>query len=110
MLTPMKSLFAAGIPHFILEFAILVCPFVEIWKLHLPMAKKLVVGAMFMSGLLTCFSALQTITHTIALDRKHTDPDITWDGLNDQIWAVCDVNLASFASKHLHQPVVRALV
>jgi|TARA_R110002003_G_scaffold122_1_gene10995 hypothetical protein len=106
----MKSLFAAGIPHFVLEVAILVCPLVEIWKLHLPMAKKLVVGAMFMSGLLTCGSALGTIAHTISLDKKHTDPDLTWDGLDDQIWAVCDVNLASFASKYFRQPVVRAIV
>lgn len=45
-----------------------------------------------------CGSALGTIVHTVELSKK-VDKDLTWDGLDDQIWAVCDVNLASFASK-----------
>lgn len=45
-----------------------------------------------------CGSALGTIVHTAALDRKNNQ-DLTYDGLDDQIWAVCDVNLASFASQ-----------
>lgn len=51
-LTPMISLFGAGIPHFILEVAILLCPLVEVSKLQLRMSKKIAVVAMFMSGLL----------------------------------------------------------
>ncbi|KAJ4985281.1 hypothetical protein SVAN01_09226 [Stagonosporopsis vannaccii] len=97
-LTPMMSLFGAGIPHFIIELAILVCPLFEIWKLHLPIKRKLAVAVMFSAGLAVCVSALMTIIHTLALDKK-MDKDLTWDGLEDQIWAVCDVNLASFANK-----------
>jgi hypothetical protein len=97
-LTPMISLFGAGIPHFILEVVILLCPLIEIWRLHLSTTKKLAVGAMFMSGIFVCGSALGTIIHTVALAKK-VNQDLTWDGLDDQIWAVCDVNLASFASK-----------
>jgi hypothetical protein len=101
----MLSLFGAGIPHFILEVAILLCPLVEIWRLHLPTVKKLAVAAMFTSGILVCASALGTIIHTVMLDKK-VDKDLTWDAIDDQIWAVCDVNLASFASKYqtLHLP------
>jgi hypothetical protein len=95
----MLSLFGAGIPHFILEVAILLCPLVEIWRLHLPTVKKLAVAAMFTSGILVCASALGTIIHTVMLDKK-VDKDLTWDAIDDQIWAVCDVNLASFASKY----------
>jgi hypothetical protein len=94
----MMSLFGAGIPHFIIELAILLCPLLEIWRLHLPLARKLAVAAMFTSGVLVCGSALGTIIHTVALDKK-VDTDLTWDGIDDQIWAVCDVNLASFASE-----------
>jgi hypothetical protein len=97
-LTPMMSVFAAGIPHFIIEIAILLCPLFEIWRLHLPFARKIAVAAMFASGLLVCGSALGTIIHTLALDKK-PDKDLTWDGIDDQIWAVCDVNLASLASE-----------
>jgi hypothetical protein len=97
-LTPMLSLFGAGIPHFILEVAILLCPLVEIWRLHMATTKKLAVAVMFTSGILVCGSALGTIIHTVSLD-KQVKKDLTWDGLNDQIWAVCDVNLASFASR-----------
>jgi hypothetical protein len=93
----MLSLFGAGIPHFILEVAILLCPLIEIWRLHLATLKKLAVAAMFTSGLLVCASAMGSIIHTVALSKK-TDTDLTWDGVDDQIWAVCDVNLASFAS------------
>jgi hypothetical protein len=96
----MMSLFGAGIPHFILEVVILLCPLIEIWRLHLATAKKLAVAAMFTSGVFVCCSALGTIIHTVALDKK-VDKDLTWDGIDDQIWAVCDVNLASFASKFL---------
>lgn len=101
-LTPMMSLFAAGIPHFVLEVAILLCPLTEIWKLHLATPKKIAVAAMFTSGFLVCASALGTIIHTVLLDQKDRgiDHDFTWDGLDDQIWAVCDVNLASFASQY----------
>lgn len=96
-LTPMMSLFAAGIPHFIIELGILLCPLFEIWKLHLPWRRKLAVAVMFTAGIAVCVSALMTIVHTLALDKK-MDTDLTWDGLEDQIWAVCDVNLASLAS------------
>jgi hypothetical protein len=97
----MLSLFAAGIPHFVLEIAILLCPLIEIWRLHLATPKKIAVAAMFTSGFLVCASALGTIIHTVALDQKDKslEQDLTWDGLDDQIWAVCDVNLASFASQ-----------
>jgi hypothetical protein len=97
-LTPMISLFAAGISHFVLEVAILLCPLIEIWRLHLATPKKLAVAVMFTSGLLVCASALGTIVHTVELSRK-VETDLTWDGLDDQIWAVCDVNLASLASE-----------
>jgi hypothetical protein len=98
-MTPMNSLFAAGIPHFIIEVAILLCPMIEIWRLHLKTTKKLAVAVMFASGSLVCCSALGTIIHTVMLDqRTGRDKDLTWDGIDDQIWAVCDVNLASFAS------------
>ncbi|KAL1611690.1 hypothetical protein SLS59_000409 [Nothophoma quercina] len=96
-LTPMMSLFGAGIPHFIIELLILICPLIEIWKLHLPWKRKLAVATMFLSGFAVCASALMTIIHTLALDKK-LDKDLTWDGIEDQIWAVCDVNLASLAS------------
>ncbi|XPS71185.1 hypothetical protein M3J09_003372 [Ascochyta lentis] len=107
-LTPMMSLFGAGIPHFIIEIAILLCPLLEIWKLHLPLKRKLAVAVMFTSGVLVCGSALMTIVHTFALDKK-ADRDLTWDGIEDQIWAVCDVNLASLAtSLPLLRPVFRS--
>ena len=94
----MLSLFAAGIPHFVIELAILVLPLFEIRKLHLPLRRRLAIAAMFSAGIAVCISALMTIIHTIALDKK-MDKDLTWDGLEDQIWAVCDVNLASLASE-----------
>ncbi|KAF2625855.1 hypothetical protein BU25DRAFT_344858 [Macroventuria anomochaeta] len=107
-LTPMMSLFGAGIPHFIIELFILLCPLVEIWKLHLPLKRKLAVAVMFIAGVAVCISALMTIVHTLALDKK-MDKDLTWDGLEDQIWAVCDVNLASLAtSLPLLRPVFRS--
>ncbi|KAI4946982.1 hypothetical protein J4E86_008605 [Alternaria arbusti] len=80
-LPPMMSLFAAAIPHFILEVAILLCPLYEISRLHISTARKVAVAAMFAAGLL------------------NPHPDLTYDGIDDQIWAVCDVNLASFASQ-----------
>lgn len=97
----MMSLFGTGIPHFVLEVAILFCPLIEIWRLHLATPKKIAVAAMFMSGFLVCASALGTIVHTVTLDKKEKvgKQDFTWDGLDDQIWAVCDVNLASLASQ-----------
>ena len=98
----MMSLFGAGIPHFIIELLILICPLIEIWKLHLPWKRKLAVATMFLSGFAVFASALMTIIHTLALDKK-LDKDLTWDGIEDQIWAVCDVNLASLASKYVQK-------
>jgi len=51
-LQPMMSLFAAAIPHFILEVAILLCPLYEISRLHISTARKVAVAAMFAAGLL----------------------------------------------------------
>lgn len=102
-ITPMISFNLTGIPHFVLEVAILLCPLIEIWRLQMTTAKKVAVAVMFMSGLLVCGSALGTIVHTAALAREEAQGrlhgDYTWDGMDDQIWAVCDVNLASFASE-----------
>ncbi|KAF1947160.1 hypothetical protein EJ02DRAFT_417756 [Clathrospora elynae] len=108
-LTPMMSLFGSAIPHFILEVAILLCPIIEICRLHMPTTRKIAVAAMFASGLLVCGSALGSIIHTVSLDKKKTT-DLTFDGIDDQIWAVCDVNLASFAtSLPLLRPTLRSL-
>jgi hypothetical protein len=98
-LTPMMSLFGAGIPHLIFEIAILLCPLVVIWRLHLPTPQKLAVAVMFASGVLVCGSALGTILSTVSLGTK-VDDNLTWDGINEQIWVLCDVNLASFASQY----------
>ena len=108
-LTPMMSLFGAGIPHFIIELGILICPMVEIWKLHLPWRRRLAVAVMFTAGIAVCVSALMTIIHTLALDKK-MNKDLTWDGLEDQVWAVCDVNLASLASTYIHVPSMALLI
>lgn len=97
-LRPMTILYVAGIPHLVLEVAILLCPLIEIWRLHLTTTKKMAVAVMFVSGVLVCCSAMGTILHTVALNKNHTD--LTWNGLDDQIWAVCDVNLASLSSQH----------
>jgi hypothetical protein len=48
----MTSLFAASIPHFMLEVAILLCPLIEIYRLHISTVRKIGVAAMFASGLL----------------------------------------------------------
>ncbi|KAF2131898.1 hypothetical protein P153DRAFT_373752 [Dothidotthia symphoricarpi CBS 119687] len=106
-MTPMMSLFGTAVPHLIIECAILLCPIIEIWRLHLPLSRKVAVAAMFASGLLVCGSALASVVHTVALEKKK-DKDLTWDGLDDQIWAVCDVNLAHFStSLPLLRPVFR---
>ena len=97
-MTPMLSLFGTGIPHFVIELAILICPLFEIRKLHLPLRRRLAIATMFSAGIAVCVSALMTIVHTLALEKKMAK-DLTWDGLEDQIWAVCDVNLASLASE-----------
>jgi hypothetical protein len=51
-ISPNISLFGAHIPHLLIEVGILICPMVEIYKLHLPRAKKIAVAVMFASGLL----------------------------------------------------------
>ncbi|CAN9176324.1 unnamed protein product [Alternaria alternata] len=108
-LTPMLSLFAASIPHFILEVAMLLCPLIEIYRLHISAARKIAVAAMFASGLLVCGSALGTIIHTVALGRKNNQ-DLTFDGIDDQIWAVCDNDwlTLSLASLPLLRPILRS--
>ena len=99
---------------------------IEINRLQLKRQQKIAVGMMFTSGLLyvsvvpylspkfnarlldyklipqltlpsVCGSALASMIVTIKLDPNSTD--VTWDGMNNQIWAVCDVNLAHFSSK-----------
>ncbi|KAI1509109.1 hypothetical protein Ptr86124_012065 [Pyrenophora tritici-repentis] len=97
-MSPMVPLFASSIPHFLLEVGILVCPLYEISRLRIQTARKWAMGAMFGAGTLVCCSALGSIIHCIQLDRM-ADIDLTYDGVDDQIWAVCDVNLASIASK-----------
>jgi len=100
--TPMLFLYATAVPHLLLEIAILVCPLVEIRRLHMARQRKIAVAALFMSGLLVCGSAVGSIAHTLMLREQHKREknDYTWDGLEDQVWAVCDVNLASFASQY----------
>ncbi|KAG9378591.1 hypothetical protein A1F94_010360 [Pyrenophora tritici-repentis] len=95
-MSPMVPLFASSIPHFLLEVGILVCPLYEISRLRIQTARKWAMGAMFGAGTLVCCSALGSIIHCIQLDRM-ADIDLTYDGVDDQIWAVCDVNLASIA-------------
>ncbi|KAF2112953.1 hypothetical protein BDV96DRAFT_648577 [Lophiotrema nucula] len=101
-------LFGVTVPHLLLEIGILTCPMVEIKRLQLPKAKKIAVAAMFTSGFLVCGSALGSIVHTATLNTNSSD--LTWDGVDDQIWAVCDVNLAHFStSLPLLGPIMKYL-
>jgi hypothetical protein len=64
----MLSLFAAGIPHFILEVAILLCPLIEVYRLHISAARKIAVAAMFASGLL--WASLHDVIHILLTRSK----------------------------------------
>jgi hypothetical protein len=46
------SLYGAAIPHILIEVGILICPMVEIKRLHLPNTQKIAVAGMFTSGFL----------------------------------------------------------
>ncbi|KAF2877083.1 hypothetical protein BDV95DRAFT_601498 [Massariosphaeria phaeospora] len=95
-IAPNVGIYALSIPHFLIELGILICPMFTIGNLHLPLKQKIAVAGMFTAGIFVCASALGTIVHTALLDVNA--PDLTYDGVSDQIWAVCDVNIAHFAS------------
>ncbi|CAA9965235.1 hypothetical protein PTMSG1_08594 [Pyrenophora teres f. maculata] len=106
---PMVPLFASSIPHFALEVGILICPLYEISRLRIQPAQKCALGAMFGAGALVCCSALNSIVNCIKLN-KMPNMDLTYDTIDDQIWAVCDVNIASIAtSLPFLRPTLRSL-
>ncbi|KAL5117728.1 hypothetical protein ACEQ8H_004338 [Pleosporales sp. CAS-2024a] len=105
---PMQSAFTAGILHLVIEVLILLCPLLAIWRLHMAPAKKVAISLMFAAGVVVCVSALLTVVFTVKLAKTQA-ADFTWDDVDEQMWAMCDVNLASFStSLPLLRPVFRS--
>ncbi|KAL8628661.1 hypothetical protein Q9189_005609, partial [Teloschistes chrysophthalmus] len=116
---PAAWFIASGIFNVVSDFAILILPIPCIWKLQLPKKKKVMVSAVFATGILntagafprsSCADSLFRTYYSFRLDR---DPDVTYNSIIDVIGAhlelcvgtvvSCAPVLPRFFQQHGHQ-------
>ncbi|KAK0638544.1 hypothetical protein B0T16DRAFT_337567 [Cercophora newfieldiana] len=76
-----------GAINLFLDIGILITPLWAIWRLQLPMKRKLGISAVFGVGILTCGIAIAGVVFRVPL---LTDPDLTWLITKVGIWTMIE--------------------
>ena len=76
------------------DFVILILPLVAIWRLNIPMRRKLGVAAVFATGLFACMASVCRLAFTLKIFH---DPDISYAILQTGLWTYVPLPFCPFS-------------
>ncbi|KAL8832272.1 MAG: hypothetical protein Q9191_000371 [Dirinaria sp. TL-2023a] len=84
----LELLYATGVFSVISDFAILVLPLQSIWKLRMPLRKKLLISMVFATGIFTCASSILRTYYTWKLFESR---DLSYYMVQMGLWAYAEL-------------------
>ncbi|KAI1099134.1 hypothetical protein F4804DRAFT_349604 [Jackrogersella minutella] len=86
-----KFLFAISIPNILIDVTLLTMPIPYVIRLNVPRSQKRAIVSMFLLGGFVCVASIMRL---IAVVTEGTDADVTWNLINQGIWAVVEADFA----------------
>ncbi|KAI1178724.1 hypothetical protein F4777DRAFT_536536 [Nemania sp. FL0916] len=86
-----KFLFAISIPNILIDITLLALPIPFIIRLNMSKSHKRAIISIFLLGGFVCIAS---ILRLVAVLRQSSSPDVTWNIVNQSIWASVEANLA----------------
>ncbi|KAI9035645.1 Phosphotransferase enzyme family protein [Aspergillus affinis] len=86
-----KFLFAISIPNILIDVTLLVLPVPYILKLNTSSNHKKAIMSMFLLGGFVCIAS---IVRLVSVMTQGTDADVSWNWVNQAIWATVEADLA----------------
>ncbi|KAK4110946.1 integral membrane protein [Canariomyces notabilis] len=86
-----KFLFAISIPNILIDVILLAMPTPYVLKLNLRSGQKRAILSIFFLGGFVCIASIMRL---VAVVTEKTDADVTWNLINQAIWAVVEANFA----------------
>ncbi|KAK8025419.1 hypothetical protein PG990_003242 [Apiospora arundinis] len=86
-----KFLFAISIPNILIDVAILSLPVPYVKKLNVSTGQRRLVLSMFLLGGFVCIASVMRL---VAVTTQKNDADVSWNIINQGIWAVVEADFA----------------
>ncbi|KAJ6015163.1 hypothetical protein N7540_009754 [Penicillium herquei] len=86
-----KFLFAISIPNILTDLTLLILPVPYIMKLNIPSNQKKAIISIFLLGGFVCIASIMRL---VAVLNQSTDADVSWNWVNQAIWATVEADLA----------------
>ncbi|CRG87514.1 hypothetical protein PISL3812_04532 [Talaromyces islandicus] len=86
-----KFLFAISIPNILIDVTLLILPTPYIMKLNISSGHKQAIISMFFLGGFVCIASIMRL---VSVMRQSTDADVSWNWVNQAIWATVEADLA----------------
>ncbi|KAI1370590.1 hypothetical protein F4677DRAFT_465074 [Hypoxylon crocopeplum] len=86
-----KFLFAISIPNILIDVTLLTLPIPYVIRLNVSKSQKRAIVSMFLLGGFVCIASIMRL---VAVVTEGTDADITWNLVNQGIWAVVEADFA----------------
>ncbi|CAG9953972.1 unnamed protein product [Clonostachys rosea f. rosea IK726] len=101
--------FGTIMSHFFIDVIILSLPVAEVFKLHLPLAQKFAVAALFLLGIVVCVASVNCLILSITADAHTTQ--MPYDYALNETWGGVEVNIAIVSSCFpLLRPIFRSVI
>ncbi|KAI5926280.1 integral membrane protein [Camillea tinctor] len=86
-----KFLFAISIPNILIDVSLLVLPIRYVIQLNLSESQKRIIISLFLLGGFVCVASIMRLVSVVT---QGTDEDITWNIVNQSIWATVEAYFA----------------
>ncbi|ORY11130.1 hypothetical protein BCR34DRAFT_333400 [Clohesyomyces aquaticus] len=95
---------SSGIFNMVSDVVILLLPTSSLWKLRVPIGKKIAVTSLFGTGLLACGASVMRIVFTIKIAPKLSEADVSQNGLWIGLWSEAEIALGFIVACALTLP------
>ncbi|KAI1487267.1 hypothetical protein F5X96DRAFT_650914 [Biscogniauxia mediterranea] len=91
-----KFLFAISIPNILIDVTLLALPIPYVAQLNLSKSQKRIIISLFLLGGFVCVASIMRL---VAVVTQGSDDDITWNIVNQSIWATVEAYFAIISGK-----------
>ncbi|KAF2185470.1 hypothetical protein K469DRAFT_631985, partial [Zopfia rhizophila CBS 207.26] len=95
---------SSGIFNMVSDVVILLLPTSSLWRLRVPLGRKIAISLLFATGLLACGASVMRIVFTIKIAPKISEADVSFHGLWIGLWSEAEITLGFICACALSLP------
>jgi hypothetical protein len=96
--------FSSGIYNVFSDICILLLPVLSLWRLRIPVGRKIAVSMLFATGLLACIASVMRIVFTIRIAPPIYISDVSYNAIWIGLWSEAEISLGYIVACTLSLP------